>query len=203
MTTDQALIAEFLEGSAAAKERAFARLYDRHYPAVTRLLRRVLRRTEDVEDVLQVTFVEVYKGAQKYDASREFLPWVQGIAMRQAANHLRRARRWAWFRMTPPEELPLPSADSAGSRSSEEQVIQRQLLGMLYQAMEKLPPKKRIAFSLYAFEGMGFTEIGQLIDASPQTVRARVLSAKEIILKSMDRASGRAAVEGLITRQPG
>lgn len=199
MTTDQALIAELLEGSATAKERAFARLYDRHYPAVARLLRRVLRRTEDVEDVLQVTFVEVYRGVQKYDPTREFLPWVQGIAMRQAANHLRRARRWAWFRMTP-EELPLPDA---GALSSEEQVIQRQLLSMLYRAMEKLPPKKRIAFSLYAFEGMGFTEIGQLVDASPQTIRARVLSAKEIILKSMDRASNRAAVEGLITRQPG
>jgi RNA polymerase sigma-70 factor (ECF subfamily) len=178
--TDQALVARVLDGD----DSAFAELYHRHQPVLSRRVYRVLGHLPDVEDVLQVTFVEAYRSLPRYQPDRPFAPWLSGIAFRQVASHLRRARRRAWLRFGE-EADPIDRSVV----SSEERAIQRQLLALLYQALDSLPAKKRIAFSLHALEGLGFTEIGEMVGASPQTVRARVLSARKKILERFQRAT--------------
>ncbi len=186
--TDQMLVARVLRGD----ESAFAELYHRHQPLLSRRLLRVLGHLPDVEDVLQVTFVEAYRSLSRYQPERPFAPWLSGIAFRQVASHLRRARRRAWLHLGEERDPIDPSVIS-----SEEQAINKQLVALLYRAMDKLPAKKRIAFSLHVLDGLGFTEIGLMLDASPQTVRARVLSARQAILKQFNRATQLGMVEQL------
>lgn len=179
--SDEVLVARTLAG----EERAFRELYLRHHAVITRRLRRLLGPGHDYEDVLQVTFVEAHRSLVRFDPGRPFIAWLHGIAFRQAANHLRSARRTRWLRFWGPNE-PEPRADGEGL---EDQTIRRQLLVRLYQAMDELPAKKRIAFSLHALDGLGFSEIGELLGESPQTIRARVLSARELVLKHLRRAA--------------
>lgn len=169
----------------AGEDRAFRELYLRHHAVITRRLRRLLGPGHDHEDVLQVTFVEAHRSLVRFDPGRPFIAWLHGIAFRQAANHLRSARRSRWLRFWSPNEAE-PLAHGEGL---EDQTIRRQLLVRLYQAMDELPAKKRIAFSLHALDGLGYSEIGELLGESPQTIRARVLSAREQILKHLRRAA--------------
>jgi len=135
--------------------------------------------------VRQVTFVEAHKSLARFDVTRSFAAWLHGIAIRQASNHLRKARRWRWLSFGSTEEKQVADDRVA----IEQQTIQREILGRLYRAMDRLPPKKRVAFSLHAIDGLGFVEIGALIGESPQTVRARVLSAREAVLAHLGKES--------------
>lgn len=186
---DAHLVVRTLRGD----ERAFATLYGRHYPLVARRLRRVLRNQDDVEEVLQMTFVEAHKNLARFRVDGSFIAWLQGIAFRQAYNYLRKMRRRRWLGL---DSLQL-EARRDPSASLEERTIQRELLGVLYAALDALPANKRIALGLYALEGLGFTEIGQLVGASPQTVRARVLSARAAVLKEFRRVTGQRPSAGI------
>lgn len=179
--TDQELVAQVLGGN----KRAFSTLYQRHQPALSRRLHRVLGRLDDVEEVVQVTFIEAYGALKRYQPERPFSPWLQGIGVRQAMNHLRRRKRRSWLSYGADAEAG--AAPQEHAQSTEDKAIQRQLARLLYDAMEGLPPKKRVAFTLHELEGLGFTEIGEIVGASPQTVRARVLSARDTIQKQMRR----------------
>jgi RNA polymerase sigma-70 factor (ECF subfamily) len=193
--TDQALIERILAGD----EGAFTELYHRHQPVLSRRLHRVLGRVEEVEDVVQVTFVELHRSLGRYRPELPFGPWLYGIGFRQAQNHLRRAKRRSWLSFQPLDKLP----DVDLGASLEDQAERRELIVLLYQAMDKLPAKKRIAFSLHVLDGMGFTEIGELIKESPQTVRARVMSARKIVLGEFRRATKLAEGRALTAEQTG
>ena len=132
-----------------------------------------------------MTFVEAHKNLRRFRAEASFGAWLHGIAFRQAYNYLRKARRRRWLGL---DEFELDgSLEEAGSL--EERTIRRQLLGVLYAAMDRLPPNQRIAFGLHVFEGLGLTEIGSIVGASPQTIRARILSARQTVLKHFRRAT--------------
>lgn len=69
--------------------------------------------------------------------------------------------------------------------SSEVLAVRRELADLLYQAMDRLSPDKRIAYAMHEFEDMGVSEIARIVGASPQTVWARVESARKQIQKRL------------------
>lgn len=140
-----------------------------------------------------MTFVEAHRNLGRFRLDGVFIAWLQGIAFRLAHNHLRKARRWRWFVLD--DAKVEPAVDTAASL--EASTIRRQLLSILYAAMDELPAEKRIAFGLYAFEGLGYTEIGEMVGASPQTVRARILSARETVLRRFRRVTGEPMSAGI------
>lgn len=81
-----------LAAIAARDERALRALYERHAPWLAVRLRRLMAASA-VEDVLQETFLAVWKGAKSYRQTGEAGAWLWGIARRQAANWARKHDR--------------------------------------------------------------------------------------------------------------
>ncbi len=176
--SDWALVSRSVEGD----ERAFAELYERHAPALSRRLLRMLGRPDEVSDVMQVTFLELHRALERYEADRPFGAWLHGFAFFVAARHLKAKRRRWWLRPGSDAELDTARAKTS---SPEDQADQRALVRTVYAILDTLPAKKRLAFTMHVFEGMTLTEIGELTGDSPQTVRARVESAREKIQKRL------------------
>jgi RNA polymerase sigma-70 factor (ECF subfamily) len=86
--SDDALLAAI----AARDERALRTLYERHAPWLAVRLRRLLAASA-VEDVLQETFLAVWKNAGSYRQDGDVAAWLWGIARRQAANWARKHHR--------------------------------------------------------------------------------------------------------------
>ena len=72
-------------------ERALEECYQRYGPSVRGYLRRFVP-SPDVEDVLQDTFLDVWRSRGKLDPGRRFEPWLFAIARRRAIDALRRRR---------------------------------------------------------------------------------------------------------------
>src|SRR5450755_3458545 len=97
---------ELIAAVAGGDDRALRELFSRHAPWLAARLRGVLPAAE-VEDVLQETFLAVWRGARGYRPGGSAGAWLWGIARRQAA---------LWLRRRGPAELLLPALVAADGR---------------------------------------------------------------------------------------
>ena len=144
-------------------------LYKRHAPW---LLARLHRRCGDpgvVDEVLQDTFVAVWKGAARFDGRGEVGAWVWGIAVRRLVDALRRSPR-------PTAELPDDSADVVVS--AEDQVLVGIEHGELGPALDRLSPELRAVVQATVLDGLTTREAGHLLGIPSGTVKTRMMRAR-------------------------
>ncbi len=184
---DSTLVAdlELVERVVGGDKSAFEVLYARYAPAVWRRLKRLAFSREDAQDLLQQTFLEAYRAIARYRPEGSLESWLHGIAFHVAANHIK-ARRRKWWQLLAPQhtnadgdQAPMIERSPSQRPSPEEQAENRELVAQMVQLLEAMPLKKRVAFCLYQFEGLALADIGQLVNASAQTVWARVESVRK------------------------
>lgn len=176
--------AEWVTRALAGEEAAFRAIYNAYQGRVQRYLRRVLVRSEDVEEVMQTAFAEAFRGLHRFDTSRSLGAWLSGVAIRQASNFLRRRRQRRWLSLVLPFDL---DGEMASGPSPERRAIDRDLVRESLTALERLPAPQRIAFTLHDLEGVELTEIARLTEASVQSVWARVQAARAKLKKHLDK----------------
>lgn len=162
------LVTRARRGDADALE-ALAR---RELPRVERLLGRILGPRPDFEDLVQTVFLEMVRALPRYRGESRFSTFVGGITVRVA----RRAMRPSAYESRRGE---MPASLEDGRSGPERRARSRRALEHLHAALDALAPKKRIAFSLWAMADMTPAEIGQLVDANPNTIRARIFHARK------------------------
>ena len=84
--------AELIRRSLTGDQRACRDLVRRYQRQVYSVLLRVVRRSEDAEDLTQETFVRMFRALDRYDPERPFTAWLFTIATRIGIDHLRRRR---------------------------------------------------------------------------------------------------------------
>jgi len=148
---------------------AFARLYDHLSPTVFGVIRRVLRDPAQAEEVTQEAFVEVWRQADRFDASRAGVrTWVVTIAHRRAVDRVRseqahrdRHARTAAYAMVSPDG-PAESAVADDERT-------RALT-----AMRELSAPQREALELAFYEGLTHVQIADKLGVALGTVKTRI-----------------------------
>jgi RNA polymerase sigma-70 factor, ECF subfamily len=143
-------------------------------PRVERLLGRMLGPRSDLDDLVQSVFVEACRAFAHYRGQGTPGAFIGGIAVRVA----RRAMRGSAFSRHRAELADdLPSAHA----SPEEAYTRAQLMQRLRRALEKVAPKKRIAFTLWALEGLEVSEIATLTGVSVAATRSRIFYAQKAL----------------------
>ena len=178
---DEALAAR----AAAGEEPAFEELVARYQARVYRLAFRLTGDEGDAKDVLQETFIAVYRGLPAFRADSRFSTWLYRIAT-NAALMLRRART-----RRPTESLEgfLPRFDDDGRHAAEpadllaasraDELIDRMLLAERARAgLDRLPDIYRDALVLRDLEEMTTAEVAGLLGIDAAAVRQRVHRAR-------------------------
>ena len=155
---DASLVARVRAGDRSA----FDALVHAYMRQAFQLSYRVVGHREDAEDLVQEAFLAAYQYLGSYDASRPFGPWLMRIVLNRGAN-LRRSRA---RRETEPETDAVSPAPSAldDSERAEARV-------QLTRAMATLSERQRMIVTLFDVDGLTSTEIGEMLDLSPGTVR--------------------------------
>lgn len=154
--------------------RAFEDLYRRHAPLVWRVLTRVCGPDPEREDLVQQVFLEVFRALENFRGDAAFGTYLYRVATNVALDHLE--RRWRRPRALPAEKL-LDLDDP--SPSPERQAQGREHLRVVYTLLDRIKPKKRLAFLLRVVEGLSLEEVGAVVGARPDTVAQRVRYAHE------------------------
>jgi RNA polymerase sigma-70 factor (ECF subfamily) len=166
---DRALVSRLRAGD----DQAYRDCYDLHAPRTLALLARMLRDRARAEEILQETFVAVFRKIGQYRGDAPFGAWIRGIAARRALNALRDESR----------RIPITGAAADGADSgSEGELTRRDLARRLVELLDRLAADKRIALLLHA-EGYTAAEIGAMTDAPRATVLARIARGRAELAK--------------------
>lgn len=182
---DAQLIAESLEGDA----KAFEEIIRRYQRLVFNIAYHYLGRRGEVEDVAQEVFLKVYRSLGRFDTSRPFKAWIGRIASNACLDELRKRRTRkvnAFADLSQDEEERITrgqiSSEAADALSEAEA---QESLKLLYQAMDQLGEKDRLAFVLREMEGLEYSEVAQALSASEVAARIRVSRARKKLQSSV------------------
>jgi RNA polymerase sigma-70 factor (ECF subfamily) len=172
-----ALVAGCRAGDRASLDRFF-RTYVSY---VERVIARLLGPSSDLQDLVQSTFTEAIQSFDRFRGEASLKTWVTRIAVHLATHQLRTGvRRHVPLELVTPAQQPLASDCSA-----DVQVSVRQLARQLYLLLDRLAPKKRVAFLLYAVEEYGIDEVAALTGASRAAVKSRIWFARRELLAAV------------------
>jgi RNA polymerase sigma-70 factor, ECF subfamily len=151
---------------------ALQRAYREHAGRVLALALRIVRSREEAEDVVQDTFLEVWRRAQDYDAERgEFSAWIVTMARSRCLDRVRRARVRVRHAQSAAPGEPAETPDS--------QLVSSQHGAQVRSALARLPEEQRRALELAYFEGLTQQQIAERTKAPLGTVKTRLRLALE------------------------
>ncbi len=169
----------------AREESALAELYDHLAPWVLGVAYRILRDTDEAEEVLSDVFLQVWSRIHQHDARRgPLVPWVLSIARNRALDGLRRRRR-GWRKAERSRETvewdvvlePDPAEASVPGWPVHRAV---------HQALAALPPEQRRVVLLAYFEGLSHMEIAGRTGDPLGTVKTRLRLAQAKLTESLE-----------------
>jgi RNA polymerase sigma-70 factor (ECF subfamily) len=175
---DSGVVAAFLAGD----KRAFGELVERYQ---NRLLNFVYRTTGDrerAEDLVQETFIRVYRHLHRFDQTKKFSTWIYTIASNLAKNELRNRSRNPLVlfqtikRNWDADQRPLEWEDN--TYRPDDLYRKRHLREMVDRAVSKLPEHHRIVFVLRELEGKTYEEISEITGVNLGTVKSRLNRAR-------------------------
>ncbi len=151
---------------AAAQETALLELYQRYSRAVFSLAKRILRTSEDAEEVTQDVFVKLWTKALEYTPQKgKVSTWIMTIAHHSAIDSLRKRN----VRHTLPAlEDELEQTPDLGTQRDPLEMIAMQA------ALAKLEPSERLCLELAYFEGLSHIQLADRLEMPLGTVKSRV-----------------------------
>lgn len=172
MTTDQ----ECLARMAANDERALRLLFDRYYPRVLTSVRRLIADVDTCQDIAQEVFVELWQRRATLDVHTSLGAYLSRAAVNRALNFIKQNKRY----LLEESEEQARIADDTPIQM-EQMAAQEDRTQALYTAIEKLPEKCRIVFTLSRFEELSHKEIAEQLGISVKTIENQITKAMKVL----------------------
>jgi len=158
--------------------RAFRDLMEAYQRAFYGLARRYAGSHEDADDVLQESFVKIYKNIEGLTNPAAFFGWARRIVVNTALDQIRRQR--------PDDRLDDQVADSGissalegGYEPPDRGVERREFFTRVERALRTLPPKQREVVTLHDVDGVPTEEIAERLGCPRATVRSNLFYGRE------------------------
>jgi RNA polymerase sigma-70 factor, ECF subfamily len=178
---------ELIELARNGSEVHFNQLVDRHAHAVYRLAFSITGSRQEAEDVVQETFLRVFKHMDQFSPARgSFKSWLLTVARNQGINVFSSIQRRAsrFFGTPEPDAYRSDTSDHlfADIRHNPEQLLSiKEQHSRLEEALMSLPERQRTALLLKAHEGMSYDEIATVMKATVSSVESLIFRARKCL----------------------
>ena len=162
---DGALVARARAGDGSA----FDELVRTYMEQAFRVAYRVVGHREDAEDLVQEAFLAAYQYLGSFDVGRPFGPWLMRIVLNRGAN-LRRSRTRRSTEAEVDGVSEAPSALEVSERTDTGRILQH--------ALGTLSERQRLIVTMFDVDGLTSTEIGEMLELAPGTVRWHLHEAR-------------------------
>lgn len=161
--TDSDIIKLYSDGR---QEEAFNGIVHAYTERLYWHIRRFLCSHEDVNDLLQDIFIKIWTALPSFRGDAKLYTWIYRIATNEVLNHLRKKR----FKALISFEDPLAKADKM--IDDDVHFNGNQLQRELHKAIQRLPDKQRVVFSLRYFDEMKYEDIADITGTSVGALKA-------------------------------
>jgi len=178
-TPDEVLVQRARGRDPGAREELFQRYRSDAY----RVAYRLLGHEQDALDVVQESLLKAFSGLEDFDGRSGFRYWLLRIVSNTALDWGRRRKRRPTLNLGDGTgSRPEPSCDDDPARRLQQQDLRR----ALDKALDRLSPKIRTTFVLFAELGLSYKEIAETQDVPIGTVMSRINAAREKLQQGLD-----------------
>jgi RNA polymerase sigma-70 factor (ECF subfamily) len=157
-------------------------LYERYAPYVAAVASRILGRAAEVEDVVQDVFAVAVRGLTRREDAGEIKGWFAKVTVRRCLRQLRFRKIWALVDLAADPSYDRLADPGAGPE-------ERQLVIEVYRALDRVPARERVPWTLRHVEGESLERIAELCGCSLATAKRRIASAHEKLQTEVGRRS--------------
>lgn len=158
----------------ALRDKGFLQLMDTYKEPIYWHIRRLVVSHEDAEDILQETFINVYRFADNFKGESKVFTWLFRIATNECTRHFRKNKNWINKAVKITDEM-------AGALSGNDAENSDAILLKFQQAILQLPEKQRIVFNMRYYDELSYEDIGNIVDSSVNTLKTNYHYASEKI----------------------
>jgi RNA polymerase sigma factor (sigma-70 family) len=163
-------IRDFLFG----KSEAFGYIYKSTVNELMAICRRYASSHDEAKDILQESYIKIYKNLDKFDISLPFESWAKRIAINTAIDHYRKNIH-----------KTLRSIDNLDIVDEEEVFVSNDILNCniekVMEAIQELPDGYRIILNLFVMENKTHREIAELLNINESTSRSQLTKARKTL----------------------
>ena len=163
----------------AGDRRALEELYLSYHRRLARFLSRFTPRYENIEEIINDTFMVVWQNAKDFRNASQVSTWIIGIAYRTALKSFRRQKNHTGARSL--EDYPEQTVDPT---------FDAEVNDWLKHGMSRLPIEQRLTLELAYHMGHSLEEIAAITDCPVGTVKARMFHAREKLRQYLPTLSG-------------
>jgi len=185
---DMILITRALEG----EQGAYEKLMKKYYQLIHNLIFRMVFRKEDVEDLVQESFIKAFNSLEKFDTQYAFSTWLFKIATNNCIDYLRK-KKLSTFSIdkdfsSDDDDMKFEIPDS--NYIPDTGIIDAERKVMIEKAIDSLPEKYKRVIILRHSEDMDYEEIAVKLKLPLGTVKAHIFRGRELLNKYLkDRIS--------------
>ena len=181
---DLALMADVARGD----ENAFAKIVEKHQPAVLGTVAKMTNQSPDTEDIAQQVFIRLWKSAERYQPTAKFTTFLFTITRNLVFNATRKKSGKNESSFDALEENWGQSIEDKNSESRPDKSIeQKELRQEIDRAISSLPKKQRLAVILRRYEKMPYEEIANTLEISVPAVKSQLFRARTALRESLGR----------------
>jgi RNA polymerase sigma-70 factor, ECF subfamily len=185
---DKEVDQQLVERAQRGDKHAFELLVVKYQRRLRRLISRFVRDAAEAEDVTQEAFIKAYRALPSFRGDSAFYTWLYRIGINTAKNYLVSLGR------RPPTTTQFDAEESEDFEGSsllqdvntpENELMSKQVAGVVNSSLLKLPEDLRTALTLREIEGLSYEEISEVMSCPIGTVRSRIFRAREIIAANL------------------
>ena len=172
----------------AGDQRAYELLVIKYQRRIERLIGRMVRDVDLVEDIAQETFIRAYRALGQFRGEAQFYTWLYRIAVNTAKKALVDLKRDPVVSESAlrgggddEEETSGVENELTSAETPETVLAAKEIAATVNSAMEALPEELRQAVTLREIEGLSYEEIAEVMNCPIGTVRSRIFRAREAI----------------------
>ncbi|NCS65658.1 MAG: RNA polymerase sigma factor RpoE [Hydrogenophilales bacterium CG03_land_8_20_14_0_80_62_28] len=182
--SEQDIDRQLVERARQGDKRAFEMLVEKYQRRLLRLLSRMVKNAEEVEDIAQETFIKAYRALPNFRGDAAFYTWLYRIGVNTAKNYLAGRKKT----MPTLSDQAMGDDDEPDERlvvqdlnTPETALMSKQIALAVNEAVDALPEELRSAITLREMEGLSYEEIAESMNCPIGTVRSRIFRAREAI----------------------
>jgi RNA polymerase sigma-70 factor (ECF subfamily) len=163
------------------RDKAFRELVKLYQERLYWHIRKIIISHEDTNDVLQNTFIKVYKGISKFKGESKLFSWMYRIATNESITFItKKAKR---------KNVSIDAYQLDSLQSLQEDVLfdGNSIQEILQKAIQKLPQKQRLVFNMKYFDNMKYNEISEILDTSVGALKASYFHAVKKIKQHIEK----------------
>ncbi len=181
MTEDKNLISRILSG----ERDAFSELIEQYKKLVFHIVYRIVRDTEEREDICQDIFIKVYQGLRGFKGDCKLSSWIGRIAYNASLNHIGKRHDDLWEDLDDRNGF-LESVNGNGHQP--DYLATMNDYGEILRAeISRLPQQQKLIISLYHFDELTYKEISEITGLPDGTVKSYIFRARQLLKERLER----------------